>query len=173
MTAAPPAHVAATIGGIAGCGLAAAGQPGWAALTILAGVAIAVVPTDLRERRIPTLLVGTGAVAVVAAAAITSIRDGTWSPLAHLALGAAVVGGAFVVVHLFSPRSLGFGDVRLAGLTGAATAYGTGSVGAAAVATALAAITVSIVTVTTRMRTAPFAPYLLAGAAGAVVLSLL
>ena len=58
-----PPDRAAVAGGLAGCALAVAGRPAWAALVILAGVGVGVIPADLRERRIPTLLVAIGTIA--------------------------------------------------------------------------------------------------------------
>jgi leader peptidase (prepilin peptidase)/N-methyltransferase len=82
------------------------------------------------------------------------------------------VGAAFLVVHLVQPRGLGFGDVRLAALTGALTAYGTASVADAAFAAVLAAVVASIATVARRARATPLAPYLLAASAVAVLVSI-
>jgi leader peptidase (prepilin peptidase)/N-methyltransferase len=168
-----PAHRSiAAAGGLVGAALAAAGQPAWAALTILAGVGICVVTVDLRERRIPTPLVLIGAIAAVLVAAVTSIRDETWAPLIHAVAGAAVVGVALLVVHLVQPHSLGFGDVRLAALTGALTAYGAVSITAATVAAVLAALVAAIAAVAMRARSVPFAPFLIAASAVAVFVSL-
>jgi leader peptidase (prepilin peptidase)/N-methyltransferase len=173
MTTTPVAHrTVASAGGLAGCVLAAFGEHGWAALAILGGVAAGVIPSDLRERRIPTLLVAIGAGAAAFAAGITVVRDGSSAPVVRVAVGAVVVGGAFLVVHLIQPRGLGFGDVRLATLVGALTAYGTASVADAAVAAALGALAASIATLVTRARSAPFAPYLLAAAAITIAVSL-
>jgi leader peptidase (prepilin peptidase)/N-methyltransferase len=171
MTRPPDLAVAAT-GGALGGALAAAGQPGWAALTVMAGMAVGIVAADLRERRIPTALVALGAGAATIAAAVTSARDASWSPLIDLVGGAAVVGGAFLVVHLAQPRGLGFGDVRLATVAGALTAYGTGSIAFAAAAAAAGAIAVVGGTVVQRTRSAPFAPYLLGACALVLVISL-
>jgi leader peptidase (prepilin peptidase) / N-methyltransferase len=165
-------RIIATAGGIAGAVLAAAGRPAWAALAVLAGVAVGVIAADLRERRIPTPLVAIGTIAAAVVGAITSARDETWAPLVHGAAGAVIVGAAFLVVHLVQPRSLGFGDVRLAALTGALTAYGTASITGAAAAAALSALVASIATLATGARSVPFGPYLLAGSAVAVLVSI-
>jgi leader peptidase (prepilin peptidase)/N-methyltransferase len=165
-------RIIATAGAITGAVLAAAGQPGWAALAVLAGVAVGVVTVDLRERRIPTPLVAIGTIAAVVVGTITSARDETWAPLLHGVAGAALVGTAFLVVHLVQPRSLGFGDVRLAALTGALTAYGAANVSTAALAAVLAAVVASIATVVGRTRSAPFAPFLVAASAVALLASI-
>ena len=169
----PGSHrIAAVAGGLAGCLLAASGRAPWAALTILFGVAVGVVPTDLRERRIPSQFVVVGTVAAMLAAALNAIRDESWSPFVHAAGGAALVGSAFLVVHLVQPQGLGFGDVRLAALTGALAAYGTASIPTAAVAAAFAALIAFFVTVALRSKSAPFAPYLLVAAVIAVLVSI-
>jgi leader peptidase (prepilin peptidase)/N-methyltransferase len=165
-------RIIATAGGIISAVLAAAGQPGWAALAVLAGVAVGVVAVDLRERRVPTPLVAIGAIAAVVVVTITSASDETWAPLVHGVAGAALAGAAFLVVHVVQPRSLGFGDVRLAALTGGLTAYGTASVSAAALAAVLAAVVASIATVAGRARSAPFAPFLVAASAVALLVSI-
>ena len=162
----------ATVGGIIGAVLAAVGQPGWAALAVLTGVAVGVVTVDVRERRIPTPLVAIGTIASVVVGTITSARDETWAPLVHGVAGATLVGAAFLVVHVVQPRSLGFDDVRLAALTGGLTAYGTAKVSAAALAAVLAAVVASIATVARRARSAPFAPFLVAASAVALLVSI-
>jgi len=60
----------------------------------------------------PTLAV-TIPMLVVAAAA-----DGTWSHLRNAAIGGVAGFAALFVIHFISPRGMGFGDVRLAGVIG-------------------------------------------------------
>ncbi len=60
----------------------------------------------------PTLAV-TIPMLVVAAAA-----DGTWSHLRNAAVGGVAGFAALFVIHFISPRGMGFGDVRLAGVIG-------------------------------------------------------
>jgi leader peptidase (prepilin peptidase) / N-methyltransferase len=60
----------------------------------------------------PTLAV-TIPMLVVAAAA-----DGSWSHLRNAAVGGVAGFGALFVIHVISPRGMGFGDVRLAGVIG-------------------------------------------------------
>jgi leader peptidase (prepilin peptidase)/N-methyltransferase len=165
-------RTAAIVAGAAGWVLAALGQREWAALVVLAGVGVAVVPTDLRHRRIPTAAVVVGALATVAATGLTALSDRTWSSIFAATIGAVVVGGAFLLVHLVHPAGLGFGDVRLAGLIGALIAYGTSSVATAVFVAAAAAVLAAVATVATRAGSAPFAPYLLATAVVAVALSI-
>ena len=149
------------IGGLCGCALALAGQPAWAAITIVAGLTAGVVPVDVRERRIPTPLVVGAAAAGAACVVITSVADGSSSAASRAIGGAVVVGGAFLLVHLFDPAGLGFGDVRLAVVAGGLVAYGAGNLTAAVAAAALAALAAAIVAVVARSRSTPFAPFLL------------
>src|SRR5205807_6234432 len=60
----------------------------------------------------PTLAI---ALPLLAAAAAI---DGRWRPLEHAAIGALVAWGLLLVIHVVSPRGMGFGDVRLAFVLG-------------------------------------------------------
>ena len=170
----PAAHrIIATAGGIAGaCSPPPANPPGrrspsspvspsaWSPSTCASGAS--------RPR---SSLIGT--IAAVVVAAITSARDETWAPLVHAAAGATLVGAAFLVVHLVQPRSLGFGDVRLAALTGALTAYGTASItDRGRRRGARRPRRVHRDARAARAKSAPFAPYLLAASAVAVLVSI-
>jgi leader peptidase (prepilin peptidase) / N-methyltransferase len=89
-----------------------------------AGVAVACVLAwlvalsvyDVRERRLPNWLTIPGALAVLAVAVTT----GRGAPAL---LGAVVLAGLYLVVHVIAPAAMGAGDVKLAvglgGLTGA------------------------------------------------------
>jgi leader peptidase (prepilin peptidase) / N-methyltransferase len=82
------------------------------AVTVGALVPAAVV--DERERRLPDLLVVVGALVLVAAA----IATGTVAT--GMAAGAATLAGPILLLHLVSPAAMGFGDVKLAVVLGAA-----------------------------------------------------
>ena len=81
-----------------------------------AGVLLAVV--DLQHRRLPNRVVvpsiGIGAVLLLLAA----VPEGDWEALLRAVLGAVVLFVVFLVLALISPRGLGMGDVKLAGLIG-------------------------------------------------------
>lgn len=68
----------------------------------------------------PTFIAGW---ALLAAAAL-SAGDGT--PLGRAAVGAAIFGGLLLVVHVISPRGMGFGDVKLAFVLGTFLGYSGG-----------------------------------------------
>ncbi len=145
-----PGTVAGTAAGTALCWAAVAlavqtGRidPRWAALlAVLSWLAVAGSATDLLVRRLPNALTVPGFVLVLAAL----VPAGGGAVLRGLA-GAVLLGGAYLVVHLVSPRAMGGGDVKLAAPVGAAAA-GTGwallpvvAVGAA-VASAVVALVV-------------------------------
>jgi prepilin signal peptidase PulO-like enzyme (type II secretory pathway) len=75
-------------------------------------------------------------------------------------IGLIVVVGAFLGVHLASPSGMGYGDVRLAALTGTAVAYGTNE--SFAVACAVVAAAASEVSCLIRQQqSVPFAAFVL------------
>ncbi len=54
---------------------------------------------------------------------LAAVVDGPARRLVGAAVGAAAYGGFLLVMHLISPRALGFGDVRLATLVGAVVGW--------------------------------------------------
>ncbi|WP_019927053.1 A24 family peptidase [Nocardia sp. BMG111209] len=73
--------------------------------------------TDLRTRRLPNPLTAAGAVAVLGYAGVTG-------RLLPALLGALLLAGPYLVVHLAVPAAFGAGDVKLAVGLGAAAALG-------------------------------------------------
>jgi leader peptidase (prepilin peptidase) / N-methyltransferase len=86
-------------------------------LVLIAGL-VAMSAVDLAVMRIPSRFVYLTAAAVGAGLVVVSLVDDTPRRLWAALLGAAVYGGMLLVLHLVSPRMLGFGDVRLATLVG-------------------------------------------------------
>ncbi|WP_343599920.1 A24 family peptidase [Mycobacterium sp.] len=84
----------------------------WAGVAVLWLVALS--GYDVRQRRLPNWLTLPGAVAVVFVAAVSGR-----GPAA--VLGAAALGGLYLVVHLVAPAGMGAGDVKLALGLGALT----------------------------------------------------
>ncbi len=131
-----------------------------ASVAVAATLPAAVV--DIRERRLPDRWV-TFAAGVLAATAWAAWVSGRSVDLSGMALGAAAMAGPILVLHLVSPESMGFGDVKASLVLGATV----GSVdwrltvGALTLAAGLAA-TIGIVG---RMRTIPFGPFLVMGSA--------
>ena len=124
----------------------------------LAMVPAAVV--DVVERRLPNRLVGGGA-AIVVVTAILVWLGGDGFPVGPMAVGAGLMAGPLLVMHLVSPTSMGFGDVKAASVLGA-------GLGAVEPQLALMALCVgSAVTATVgligRRRDLPFGPGLVGG----------
>ena len=91
-------------------------------LTLVAG-SVAMSAVDVQVMRIPTRF-GSGAAGLVAARLVlVAPVDGPARRVVGAAVGAAVYGGFLLVLHLISPRALGFGDVRLATLLGATVGW--------------------------------------------------
>jgi leader peptidase (prepilin peptidase) / N-methyltransferase len=104
-------------------GLAAA-RAGWSAtllpvLSLFAGL-VAMSTVDIWAMRIPTRFAHITALTVGLTMLMATAVDGdiATDTLRGALVGAAVLGGGLLVLHLVSPRMLGFGDVRLAMVAG-------------------------------------------------------
>lgn len=146
--------VAALLGGVPIAGAAA----------IAATVPAALV--DLDTRRLPDRLLA-GALAAMAVGAIVGAFAGDRLDPRHVAVGATAMAAPLLAIHLASPRSMGFGDVKAAALLGAAV--GTIHWQLALTALALAAGASATVALLAGARTIAFGPGLVAGAAAALV----
>lgn len=136
---------------------------------------IAVSAVDLDCRRVPTrILQATAAVGLPWLVLDAALAADPW-PAIRIALGAAGSYGLLFAVHLASPRGLGFGDVRLAGLIGAFLGWlgplhpALGLV-AGFFLGSLAGVAVLVSGRGGRRTALPFAPFLAAGAVLVVVL---
>lgn len=142
-------------------------------LVVVAGL-VAISAVDLERfivpNRIlyPTLFVAAPLLLVAAAV------DGDWSSARTAAIGGALGFVLLLAIHLVSPRGMGFGDVRLAGLIG--MMLGWLSVGHVLVGLFLGFATASLVGVGLilggrrgRKDKVPFGPFLAAGAVLAVL----
>ncbi|TVT09665.1 prepilin peptidase [Amycolatopsis bartoniae] len=141
------------------------GWPGWWLPVPLALTALAVplCAADFRYRRLPDALT-LPAYPIFAAAITTAAVAGPGPQLAVRALVAAsFFGGLHLLVHALSRRSLGAGDVKLAGALGGV--LGAASWGALGVAAVLAAVVTAALALTRRWgRGVPHGPGLLAAA---------
>lgn len=92
--------------------------PAVPAYWVLAAACVMITAIDLEHYRVPVKVLypawAIGAVALVAA----SLLGGGLARLVHALLGAALSFAVLFVLHLISPRGMGFGDVRLAGFLG-------------------------------------------------------
>lgn len=93
--------------------------PAWspvpAALTVLA---VALGATDLMQRRLPNVLTCASYPVLATALAPWALTGRAGATVAGALLGGIAFGGAHLVIHLVRPRSLGAGDVKLAGALG-------------------------------------------------------
>jgi leader peptidase (prepilin peptidase) / N-methyltransferase len=104
---------------------------------LVAWLAVTLTAVDLKHRRLPNALTLPAYPAIAAVVAVASTQAG-WQLARNALLGATVLGGLYLTIHLLSPNSMGAGDVKLSGTQGAVM----GAVGlpAVAVGTALAAL---------------------------------
>lgn len=140
-----------------------AGVSAASALTVAAAVPAVVV--DVHVRRLPDPLVAAAAVVGIVTSAIAALAGAPW-PAGGVTLGALVMGGPILLLHVVSPRSMGFGDVKLGAVLGAA--LGALHWQLALSGLALAAGLSATVALLTRRDTIPFGPGLLAGALVAI-----
>ena len=155
-----PAHVAACVVVVAAVATALTSDvPTASALTVAAAVPAVVV--DLHVRRLPDPLVALAA-AIGLVTLVGAAVAGASSSVGGLVLGALAMGGPMLVLHLVSPRSLGFGDVKLGAVLGAA--LGAMHWQLALSALALAAGMSAVVALVGRRTTIAFGPGLLVGA---------
>ena len=155
----------AVVGGLVGARLDLTWELLGVLVVIPVGIALFVI--DARTRFLPTRLIAPlyGVVPVVAAAAALQRQE--WEPLVSTAAGWAVYGGFFFLMWAVAPGgSMGYGDVRLAGLLG--LSLGLASWGAVAVGmasgVALGAVVAILTTVLRRKKHYPYGPSLLVGA---------
>jgi leader peptidase (prepilin peptidase)/N-methyltransferase len=139
-----------------------------AALPAIATVA-ALVPAatiDVRERRLPDTWV-LGAALILFATTWTAWMLGQSFDARSMLLGASVMAGPMLVLHLFSPDSMGFGDVKAGVVLGAALGPLDWRLGL--VALTLAAGLGVVVGAVRGSSTIPFGPFLVLGATLAIL----
>lgn len=131
----------------------------WLPLTAALGWIAAV---DLDVQRIPDRALRPTAIWVGTCLVALAITDHTIAALVHAAIAAAGSLAGFTILHLASPTALGFGDVKLATILGAAV----GVVSLPAVLTALLLACVLALTWAAAIRTRhlAFGPWLASGA---------
>lgn len=85
------------------------------------GVALALI--DWRTRLLPTRLIAPTYALVVPLVIAAGLLSGERDALVRAGLGWLALGGLYVVLWLVSPRSMGYGDVRLSGVLGIVLGY--------------------------------------------------
>jgi leader peptidase (prepilin peptidase)/N-methyltransferase len=101
-------------------GVLAGHAAGWSA-ALPAFVALAMLATplllvDARDHRLPDRLVLPAAAGALALLTVAAAVRADWAALLRAVAAAAVVFAIFCIAAVLSPSSLGFGDVKLAGL---------------------------------------------------------
>lgn len=128
------------------------------------GLALAATVIDARTHRLPNRLVGPLAAVGVVGLAIASIGE-PWLRFPTIAAGAALFAGPWFVLHLASPASIGFGDVKFSAALGIHLSWFDPFAGLWACAFAvIAAFPHGLVNFATKSSsTVPLGPYLLVG----------
>lgn len=107
--------------GIGACSLVGAAAVGPVlAISVVAAIGALAAGIDVRTGRIPNRLVALAGVAAVAGATALALVDDPVRALAGPGLGTAAFAGPLLGAHLVSPAAIGFGDVKLAAVSGAA-----------------------------------------------------
>jgi len=172
-----PRTLATTPAVIAACAVAGGWASFWASspqvtaawwVLLVAGVGLAVL--DVREHRLPDLLVAAAAAGVLVSLTAATVASGEW-PSWWRAI--AVAAGAFVAMYgLAMATDIGYGDAKLTAVIAGCAGYGSPIAAFAAVVAGLVAASVAglAVLVVTRQRDRALAmgPWLLLGAAAAL-----
>lgn len=150
-------------------------HPVLASYLVLAPALVALGAVDLERLILPNRILYPAGAAVAGLLVISSAVEGQWGSLIRAVLGAVASFAVFFGVHLASPRGMGFGDVRLAGLVGLVTGwFGWGQVLAAFLAAfllgAVVGLAVMAVSGQGRKTRVPFGPFLALGAAASIVM---
>lgn len=93
------------------------------AFLLLATSLVVLSVIDLRLFILPNRIVGPLAVATAVLLAAAAALNDDWDALGGSAIGGVSAFAAFLVLHLVSPRSMGFGDVKLVFVLGLALGW--------------------------------------------------
>ncbi len=94
-------------------------RPSLAPAALATSVLVPAAVVDVRERRLPDRWVLAAATALLAGCSVGWIA-GTGPEVGAVLAGGAAMSGLLLVLHLVSPDSMGFGDVKVALVLGAA-----------------------------------------------------
>jgi leader peptidase (prepilin peptidase)/N-methyltransferase len=142
----------------------------WAlpAYLVLGAALLAISVIDLEHYIIPNRIVYPVGFMLVPLFALAALLDSNWTAFGRALLGGCVAFGVLFVIHVISPRGMGFGDVRLCFLLGTAlgwlgwqyVAFGifAGFLYGAVIGAALIALRIR-----NRRQHIPFGPFLAAG----------
>lgn len=136
-----------------------------AALAIGASAAL----VDARSGRIPNRLVAAALVPILVLIASLATAGSGEHALGAVALGGLAFAGPIFVVHLVSPRAMGFGDVKLAAMLGATLGLVEPRLGLLALC--LAAAVTATIGLFVHSGSLPFGPGLVLGATMALLIA--
>jgi leader peptidase (prepilin peptidase)/N-methyltransferase len=143
----------------------------WAlpAYLVLAGALVALSAIDLEHYILPNRILYPTDAAAIVLLAVASGATHDWGAFIRALLAGAVAFAVFFVIHIASPRGMGFGDVRLAFLLGLALGWlGWGEVAGGLFAGFLYGAVIGVVLIAVKIRgrkqQIPFGPFLATGA---------
>jgi leader peptidase (prepilin peptidase)/N-methyltransferase len=175
---APHRRAVALLAPLAGAWAVWASGPSWAtpALVVAAAAGATLGVVDARTHRLPDAVTLPTLAAVLLLLSLAAVAAGDGSRLVRAAAAAAVLGVAYLLLHLVNRRGLGLGDVKLAVLLGLPAGWAgweavwwTGAL--PFLLGGLAALALVVARRATRHSALAFGPWMLAGAAGALTLS--
>ena len=148
----------------------------WAPLPaylVLAAGLVALSGIDLDHHRLPNKVLYPTLFAMAALFVVAAAVDGEWDRLRDAAVGGAIGFAVLFVIAFISPKGMGFGDVRLAGVLGVAEGWlGLGHVAVGLFLGFLSAAVIGVALIATKVKgrkdKIPFGPFLALGALLAV-----
>jgi leader peptidase (prepilin peptidase)/N-methyltransferase len=143
------------------------------AYLVLAAGLLALSAIDLEHYLLPNRIVYPLGISTLVLLSMAAVADGQGTALVRSVLAGAAAFAAFFTLHLVSPRSMGYGDVRLSLVLGLALGWlGWGEVVVGLFLGFLYGAVIGIVLIATHVRTrkqaVPFGPFLAAGSLTAV-----
>ena len=144
-------------------------DPVLATYLYLAALGVTLVHVDVRVHRLPDALTLPSYPVVAGLLVVATTSGSSTGSLLRALLGGLAMWTLYLVLHLVSPRSLGFGDVKLAGVLGMCTGWlgwGVWAVGIAAGTVLSGLYAVGLLALRRGSRSSHFAlgPFLVAGA---------
>ncbi len=148
------------------------------AFLYLAAISLVLWVVDVRRHRLPNVIVLPSYLVGAVLLFVASSVGGDLPALARAGAGCLILGGFYLLLALASPRGMGFGDVKLAGLLGQFLGWlGWGPLVVCAVVPFVAGGVFGLVLIAVRRGRAgasiAFGPWMLAGAWLGVVVSFL
>lgn len=139
------------------------------ALLYFAAISIALAAIDLDTHRLPNIIVLPAYGVLAALLGGAAIATGDVESAARAAAGAGILFGGYLVLALISPRGMGMGDVKLAGVIGLVLGwFGWAALAVGTLAAFLLGGLVGIALILTRRASRstgiPFGPWMLGGA---------